>query len=122
MHPLSAACAPCFSFPNLRLYFNSYQKLPSMSFRDHLEKDRDLNVVLSFISTRENNLCFLVHYKNKEHYYYYYFNGPIAMSFFFCPVGLSFRLAKIFQSINEWEACLFVCFLGSHFRKNIVTC
>ena len=48
-------------------YSNSYQKLPSMNFQDHLEKGRDLYVVLSFISIKEITLFFLVFYKNMEH-------------------------------------------------------
>ena len=47
-------------------YFNSYQKLPSMTSQDNLEKVRDLYVALSFISIREIPLSFLVHYKNME--------------------------------------------------------
>ena len=63
---------PMFFVSNLTSIL-SYQKLPSMSFQDNLEKVRDLYVVSSFISIREITLYFSVHFKNMEHYFIYFF-------------------------------------------------
>ena len=80
-----------------------------MNFRDNLENVRDLYVVLSFISIRENTFYFLVHYNNMEHnFFLFYFFFFFFHIFIHCHSHLSY--GRNFKSLADREVSLIFCF------------